>query len=301
MVDLTRARGTVGSLTETKITCTNEEKDTYLYYFLLLYPGRTLVFANSIDCLQRVRSLLLLLRLQPLPLHAHMQQKQRIKNLERFASNPTGLLLASDVAARGLDIPSVQHVIHYQVPRNSELYVHRSGRTARALAEGLSVIFVGPDDVRAYRNICRTLNRDEELPTFPVDPSYLKPIRVRVRLAKRIDSREHKQRKSKKSNDWLTQSAKAMDIVLDEDMFVKGSGGSERVQVQSMKAELDCLLGTPILPRSVSMTFPTRDGNHGILARISGASVAAGRTQRVVTIEDRAALDVARQKVARKK
>ena len=60
---------------------------------------------------------------------------------------------------------------------------------------------------------------DEDLPTFPVDPSYLKPIRVRVRLAKRIDSQEHKERKSKKSNDWLIQSAKAMDIELDKDMY----------------------------------------------------------------------------------
>lgn len=58
-------------------------QDLYLYYFLLVYPGRTLVFVNSIDCLQRVRSLLELLQFQPLPLHARMQQRQRLKNLER--------------------------------------------------------------------------------------------------------------------------------------------------------------------------------------------------------------------------
>ncbi len=60
-------------------------QDVYLYYFLLLYSGRTLVFVNSIDCLQRLRSLLELLRLSPFPLHAHMQQRQRLKNLERLA------------------------------------------------------------------------------------------------------------------------------------------------------------------------------------------------------------------------
>ncbi len=59
-------------------------QDVDLYYFLLLYSGRTLVFVNSIDCLQRLRSLLELLRLSPLPLHAHMQQRQRLKNLERL-------------------------------------------------------------------------------------------------------------------------------------------------------------------------------------------------------------------------
>ena len=58
-------------------------QDMYLYYFLLLYPGRTLVFVNSIDCLQRLRALLEVLHMKPLPLHAHMQQRQRLKNLDR--------------------------------------------------------------------------------------------------------------------------------------------------------------------------------------------------------------------------
>lgn len=62
-----------------------------------------------------------LLKCQPLPLHASMAQRQRLKNLERFSNNPNSLLLATDVAARGLDIPDVQHVIHYQVPRTSEV------------------------------------------------------------------------------------------------------------------------------------------------------------------------------------
>lgn len=50
-----------------------------------------------------------------------MPQKQRLKSLERFSSNPRALLLATDVAARGLDIPNIQHVIHYQVPRTAEV------------------------------------------------------------------------------------------------------------------------------------------------------------------------------------
>ena len=54
-------------------------------------------------------------------LHAQMHQKQRLKNLERFSANSNGFLIATDVAARGLDIPDVEHVIHYQVPRTSEV------------------------------------------------------------------------------------------------------------------------------------------------------------------------------------
>ena len=60
-------------------------------------------------------------RCRPLGLHAQMHQKQRLKNLDRFVSDPAALLIASDVAARGLDINNVQHVIHYQVPKTSEV------------------------------------------------------------------------------------------------------------------------------------------------------------------------------------
>jgi len=80
-----------------------------------------------------------------------MEQKQRLKNLEKFNAEPNSLMIASDVASRGLDIPNVVNVIHYQTPRSPELYVHRSGRTARSLAEGLSVMLVSPDEMNIYR------------------------------------------------------------------------------------------------------------------------------------------------------
>lgn len=58
-----------------------------MYYFLTLYPGRTLIFTNSIDCIKRLQSILAILKRNPLPLHAQMEQKQRLTNLEKFASN----------------------------------------------------------------------------------------------------------------------------------------------------------------------------------------------------------------------
>ncbi len=69
----------------------------------------------------RLVNLFSLLSVSPLGLHAQMRQKQRLKNLERFAKDPRGLLVATDVAARGLDIKNVEHVVHYQVPRTSEV------------------------------------------------------------------------------------------------------------------------------------------------------------------------------------
>ncbi|CAG2062784.1 unnamed protein product, partial [Timema podura] len=119
VVDVTKKTGTSGTLSEACIHCTLEEKDIYLYYFLQRHLGRTLVFCNSIGCVRRLAQLLTLLQCKPLPLHANMIQRQRLKNLERFRDNTNALLLATDVAARGLDIPGVEHVIHYQVPRTS--------------------------------------------------------------------------------------------------------------------------------------------------------------------------------------
>lgn len=92
VIDLSRKEATVETLTETKIHCQKEEKDFYLYYFLLQYPGRTMVFANSIECIKRLNSLLIILDCNPLPLHANMHQKQRLKNLERFAERDRSVL-----------------------------------------------------------------------------------------------------------------------------------------------------------------------------------------------------------------
>uniref|UniRef100_A0A8C5RBS0 ATP-dependent RNA helicase n=1 Tax=Laticauda laticaudata TaxID=8630 RepID=A0A8C5RBS0_LATLA len=90
-------------------------------------------------------------------------------------------LLTTDVAARGLDIPYVQHVIHYQ------LYVHRSGRTARAANEGLSLLLIGPHDLINFKKIYKTLKKDEELPFFPVEAKYMTAIKVKKFLSFRIN------------------------------------------------------------------------------------------------------------------
>lgn len=85
--DLTTEQVTADNLVESKLFCTKTEKDIYLYYFTCKYVGRTLVFANSIDCVRRLTNLFRLLKKTPLQLHANMEQKQRLKNLEKFNGN----------------------------------------------------------------------------------------------------------------------------------------------------------------------------------------------------------------------
>lgn len=122
IVDITTSKGTCETLTERQITCSLDHKDYYLYYFLLQHPGRTIVFCNSINCVRRLTNLFFLLQCgEVLPLHSEMHQKQRLRNLEKFTSNDKGVLFATDVAARGLDIKNIEHVIHYQVPKTAEV------------------------------------------------------------------------------------------------------------------------------------------------------------------------------------
>lgn len=161
IVDITNSTGTAKLLTESRILCQMDQKDVYLYYFLQKHPGRTIVFCNSIECVKRLVSLLSYLNCSPFGLHGNMIQKQRLKNIDRFKANPLGLLIATDVAARGLDIPLVQHVLHYQTPKTTENYVHRSGRTARANNEGLAVLLMEPSEVKYYTKLYQDLGRSK--------------------------------------------------------------------------------------------------------------------------------------------
>jgi len=78
---------------------------------------------------------------------------------DRFKTTPNSVLLATDIAARGLDITAVDHVIHYQIPRSADSYIHRNGRTARAMRKGFSMLMCAPDERRVLRALLGSLGR----------------------------------------------------------------------------------------------------------------------------------------------
>ncbi|XP_046738712.1 ATP-dependent RNA helicase DDX24 isoform X2 [Diprion similis] len=256
VVDVTKQSGTAASLTECRIACTIDHKDYYLYYLLKRHAGRTLVFCNSIGCVRRLATLLEILECNPLPLHASMQQRQRLKNLERFQANENGVLIATDVAARGLDIPNVEHVIHYQVPRTSEGYVHRSGRTARAQKEGITILLMEPSEMQYYTRLCKTLGKTQDIPTFPVVDRLLIAVKERVNLSREIDRLELLCRRDNAQKGWLHKAVEDMDLVLDEDqlestMEVQESADLKR-QLKARRRQLKSLLTKPLFPKGFS-------------------------------------------------
>ncbi|KAI6224275.1 ATP-dependent RNA helicase DDX24 [Aphelenchoides fujianensis] len=221
LVDLTNEFATPTTLVERRMCCSNLlQKDTRLYFTLLTFKGRTLVFTNSIDAAQRLHGLLVKLQFQPTPLilHAKMHEKKRLKNLERFAQIPDSVLLATDVAARGLDIQGIENVVHYQIPRTAEDYVHRSGRTARASRTGQSVMILDPKDVSRYKKICRNLKRTDDLPTLELDNSRrMAALEKRVHLASELERLEYQLRKVTNRKSWEVRMAEAADIELSDE------------------------------------------------------------------------------------
>ncbi|MES2344612.1 MAG: DEAD/DEAH box helicase [Chlamydiota bacterium] len=91
-------------------------------------------------------------------MHGDLPQRRRERAIQFFRINKTRVMVATDVAARGLDIPHVMHVINYDLPECPEDYIHRIGRTGRAEAEGFALSFVSPKETGKWRAITRMLN-----------------------------------------------------------------------------------------------------------------------------------------------
>ena len=84
-------------------------------------------------------------------IHGDLLQKERDKVMRAFKNKSVQILVATDVAARGIDIEALSYVVHYQLPENEEYYTHRSGRTARAGKEGTSIAIITPNEVKQIR------------------------------------------------------------------------------------------------------------------------------------------------------
>jgi ATP-dependent RNA helicase DeaD len=100
-------------------------------------------------------------------LHGGLSQDQRDRVMKKFRANKTDLLVATDVAARGLDIQHVSHVVNYDVPTSTEAYVHRIGRTGRAGREGMAISLAEPREHRMLRNIELATKSKIEIATVP--------------------------------------------------------------------------------------------------------------------------------------
>lgn len=160
------------TLQQTYLQIPSAHKPTFLHV-LLQTPSLTthspsiIIFTNRTTTADHLHRTLLHLEHPVAALHSSLPQRQRSANLTSFRSLKSRILIATDVASRGLDIPSVGVIINYDVPRDPADYVHRVGRTARAGRQGKSITFVGQRDVELVLAIedylgCEKMQKWEE-------------------------------------------------------------------------------------------------------------------------------------------
>jgi ATP-dependent RNA helicase DDX24/MAK5 len=262
------------NLKEGLIQCGDLEKDLYLYSVLLLQPTRrALVFTNSINTVRRLTPFLQALNLPAFALHSDMEQKARLRSIERFkaATTPTqpsstpassagaltssSILIATDVAARGLDIPNIDLVIHYHVPRSADDYVHRSGRTARANTSGISILLCGPKEaVPTQRLIAKVhaaaaVNTSRSqlasvgvgVHTIDIDRRLVSHLRPRVTLAKKITDTSIAKEKGAKEDDWMKNAAEELGVEFNAEELEaaglwKGKGSGKKLREKEARA-----------------------------------------------------------------
>ena len=146
-------------------------KDAYLLHILKQRNNwdvrSSIIFTSTIHSCMILSGILDKLGIVAVSLHSMKKQKERKASFARFKSGEVSILLATDIAARGLDIPTVDMVINYEVPNSPKDYVHRIGRTARAGRNGRSITLITQHDVRIVQRIEDTIDSKMRCLTLP--------------------------------------------------------------------------------------------------------------------------------------
>ncbi|KAJ1857345.1 ribosomal RNA processing protein [Coemansia sp. RSA 1822] len=174
-----------------------KRKDCYLVWLLNETAGQSaIVFARTCSEVLRIGLLLRNLGVEAIPLHGQLSMDKRMGALNKFKSGARKVLVATDVASRGLDIPAVDMVVNYDIPSFSKDYIHRVGRTARAGRAGRAISFVTQYDVELLQRIEQVIGK--KLDEFPSEKDAIMLLQERVNEAQRIAVLELKEIQSKR-------------------------------------------------------------------------------------------------------
>ncbi|KAJ1430776.1 P-loop containing nucleoside triphosphate hydrolase [Sesbania bispinosa] len=156
----------------------------------------SMVFTRTCDATRLLALMLRNLGLKAIPINGHMSQPKRLGALNKFKSGECNILLCTDVASRGLDIPTVDVVINYDIPTNSKDYIHRVGRTARAGRSGVAISLVNQYELEWYIQIEKLIGK--KLPEYPAQEEEVLLLEERVSEAKRLAVMKMKETGGKK-------------------------------------------------------------------------------------------------------
>ncbi|XP_067933847.1 probable ATP-dependent RNA helicase DDX47 [Watersipora subatra] len=191
-VEVSSKYQTVDKLQQSYVFIPVKYKDTYLVYILNELAGNScIIFCATCANTQRVSYMLRNLGLTAIPLNGQMAQAKRLGALNKFKAKARSILIATDVASRGLDIPHIDIVINFDIPTHSKDYIHRVGRTARAGRAGKSITFVTQYDVELFQRIEQLI--DKKMPLFKTEEEEVMQLQERVSEAQRIAAMECKE------------------------------------------------------------------------------------------------------------
>jgi len=221
-IETARAASTNKDITAFKIEVTQRKKRETLRWLLrndLVETG--IVFSNRKTTVRELNKSLQSHGFASGEIHGDMDQTSRLRELDRFKAGEINILVASDVAARGLDIKGVSHVFNYDTPWHPDDYVHRIGRTGRAGAKGRAFTFVAPEDAEAIDNV-------EKLTGSPIKHFGKADVQIELKEAPEKpkkargksdedESREEKPNRSRrKKSDDIEQPEKSAEKPLEK-------------------------------------------------------------------------------------
>ncbi|KAG5489606.1 hypothetical protein GH5_00484 [Leishmania sp. Ghana 2012 LV757] len=276
---LAESANVAARINETYLRCPEDSKDLYLYYFLKTYHvDRAIVFVNAISMLRRLVHLLEVLGVAVVGLHASMQQRQRLKFIDKFKNGDIRVLVATDVASRGLDIDGLKYVVHYQVPRSTDAYIHRCGRTARCGGTGLSLLLVNAQEHMSFRKLMESLGRKEsEVETFAMQATVVHQLRSHLRIAWQIDKLQKEIGKSRANNQWVNRMAKEADLET-EDMYDDAADAENREKQKAIR----------LLQRELQLLGRKFTGQYGGKGAFRTSAYALGAKQAEQRLKERA-------------
>ncbi|KAL8913914.1 MAG: hypothetical protein Q9172_007193 [Xanthocarpia lactea] len=153
-VDESQEHSTVDTLEQGYVVCDSDKRFLLLFSFLKrMSKKKSIVFCSSCHCVKYLSELLNYIDLPVLDLHGKQKQAKRTNTFFEFVNAKHGTLIATDVAARGLDIPSVDWIVQFDPPDDPRDYIHRVGRTARGSNKGRSLMFLQPSEVGFLKHL----------------------------------------------------------------------------------------------------------------------------------------------------
>ena len=149
---------------EIKVLKSDDKDKLNLLFRLICYLGNrsTIIFCNHREAVERTSNLLSDKGILNVFYHGALEQRERDVALCKFRNGTSNVLVTTDLASRGLDIPNIRYIIHYHLPANEETFTHRNGRTARMDASGTCILIIGPEE-----NIPAYVARDVEQISLP--------------------------------------------------------------------------------------------------------------------------------------